>query len=230
MKAILELIESQREFKELVMQGVAEHLNAVVPKSIVPIEARIYEVLKGPFKKSDVYEGIVSGTLAAHFGIVKGQERARIEGIINVLASQIRIRFKPLKVSASGFGGGGIIIHAIEADFEQVVATDFGVTINTAPATKQFQKLRLPWLQWLLFRGGEVIISEYKIVEGNFTRKQSRSGTARMEPEPHSYWSVPLSYHGTANANFVTEAIAQSEAWLETEFLKIIQEELGKVL
>lgn len=226
----LDIQENNNDMRIAILKAIAESLNARIPQAIPKIQERVSQILVGPFKKSSAYNAIVNGPLDAHFGIIKGQAQGRIDKIIEILASQVKVRYIPLRATSSGFNDGGIDIFAIEDDFEDVISTDYGVTININPANKQFKHLRLPWLQWLLFRGGEVIISEYKLVEGSFTRKQSRSGDAVMKHETGQFWLIPTAYQGSARANFVTEAIQNSQEWLEGEFVKILKSEIERVL
>lgn len=226
----LDIQENNNDMRIAILKAIAESLNARIPQAIPKIQERVSQILVGPFKKSSVYNAIVNGPLDGHFGIIKGQAQSRIDGIIDIFASQVKVEYVPLRATSSGFNNGGVNIYAIEDDFLKVKDSDLGVTINKNPANRPFAGMRLPWLQWLLFEGGKVIIQDYKLVEGVFTRRHSRSGKAKMLPEEGSYWAVPTQFIGTKEANFVTEAIKNSEKWLETEFVKILKSEIEKVL
>ncbi len=230
MKVDFEIIGGEKEIKYQIMLAISNSLNNRVPKSLDNIKTRALDTLYGPFRKSDTYNAIVNGPLDAHFGIIKGEAKSRIDSIIDIMVSQIQIRYIPLKISGDMFNNGGIQLYAIEDDFRKIKDSEFGVTINVNPANPPFVGLRLPWLEWLLFKGGEVIIHEHKIIEGSFPRKKSRSTKAIMEKDGGVGWAVPTKYQGTEKANFITEAIANSKEWLETEFTKIFKEEIQSVL
>ena len=74
----------------------------------------------------------------------------------------------------------------------------------------------LPWLHWLLMRGGSPIIIgfRYKADGGG------RTGGGIMIPG--GVFRIPLEYSGTVDDNFITRALAGKEQ--EEEITRIFQE------
>jgi len=66
----------------------------------------------------------------------------------------------------------------------------------------------LPWIEWLLKRGDDIIISDYHVVEGD----HGRTGMATMKPGGNYKVSrVNPSFSGTEDDNFVTRALDGKE-------------------
>lgn len=225
----LEILGGDKELKHQILLAIADSLNSRLPSVSNNIQQRISIVLKEPFKRSSVYNAIINGPLNAHFGIPRGEERSRIDRIIDILASQIKVQYIPIRVSSSGFDGGLYEVYAIEDDFEKISADESGITTNI-PGSKQFRGLKLPWMKWLLFEGGKIIIQEHDVLLGTFAPTKSRSQEAIMQRSKSKFWSVPTAFQGTQTANFITESMENAKEWLESECAKIFKEELIKVL
>jgi hypothetical protein len=81
----------------------------------------------------------------------------------------------------------------------------------------------LPWLEWLLFRGGEIIVRNFEVEYG--TNPRSRSGDAIMISS-NKNWRVPAQFAGTIGNNWTTRAISS----IEDKIIELMRIELEKAI
>ena len=78
----------------------------------------------------------------------------------------------------------------------------------------------LPWLEWLLFKGDQIIVENYGVEYGNGF---GRSGGARMKEDIGPFRVNPR-YAGTVESNFITRAIIPFMPAIN----RVVQQELSK--
>lgn len=133
--------------------------------------------------------------LAYHFGLWAGSEPSIVEEIIQIITGNIYDKFDGWKSTANGSEGNfRILLHGSTID--TLVESSIG-KIDTAKGEQ------IPWLEWLLTRGNEIIIADYHIKFG--FAMASRSGGAIMAPTLE--WSVPSQFAGTRDDNWITRAL-----------------------
>lgn len=96
------------------------------------------------------------------------------------------------------------------------------------------EQSKVPWLEWLLLRGTQVVVPGFAVAYGNYSKGyQSRTKEAIMVSldNPNSSrnstnepFRVDPEFAGTENDNFITRAIIP----LQPLILKIIKEEIEK--
>ena len=66
----------------------------------------------------------------------------------------------------------------------------------------------MPWLEWLLLKGNQIIVRNYEVKIGSNSR--SRSGDAIMISSSEN-WRVPPEFIGTNTNNWTTRALSKIE-------------------
>jgi len=150
---------------------------------------------------SPTYESLVSGDLAFHFGFRKGQEESRLQPILNTFVDSVSYKFKPYSRT-----GGSFEFFAIHSDYSDVLSLS-EAKIQGKNKDEFSVNYPLPWLNWLLLQGDDIIIKDYKIELGVLA---SRSGKAIMVKG--GTWAVPSEFRGTANDNWVTRLSSETDA------------------
>jgi hypothetical protein len=103
-------------------------------------------------------------------------------------------------------------------------AKDAGGVIGLDIAKINDKGYSLPWLQWLLFEGNEVLIKNYKV---EFRpNPNSRSGLAIMKPSSSSSWRVPPEFVGSEENNWITRAITRIENNVYDLIVKAVEGEI----
>lgn len=94
---------------------------------------------------------------------------------------------------------GHIVVSVFPKDFVDNILKGAYATY----LTKQNQPI--PWLQWWLTLGDQIIIRRYIV---DYSRiKGSRTGLATMKKVKKGGWRVPPQYSGTKTRNFITRAL-----------------------
>lgn len=83
------------------------------------------------------------------------------------------------------------------------------------------------WLDWLLLRGTEVVISGWRIDYGmRYGLESSRTGDAVMKRAAGGSYSVPSAFAGTEQNNWITRAAAQAEPEIRNALEQAVKSKL----
>jgi len=184
-------------------------INTALPKISTEIKILISESLRN----QPEYSSLMTGTLKAELGIA---DATSINSVIDALIETLAVQRNDIKVTNKGLSGG-FVLTMMKSD-------DMNGVIYTEPASvKDASGYSLPWLEWLLLKGNEILVKNYEV--SYFPSPYSRSGMAIMIPSSSS-WRVPPQFAGTENDNWTTRAINS----VEDSVYKIIQENIEKNL
>lgn len=216
----VKIIESISRIASGFVKEMASILNKVLPRTVSSIKRDIQAALPTILRSSPVYEAIVSGTLSGDFGIPKGQEKERMDGIIEILSQSIEVRVQ--RVSALGQRLlGGLEVYIMAEDFNAAVESTFAKVVTD-------DGKELNWMEWLLFEGDKIIVAGYDVKFGNFDN--SRSGKAIMVKSRSNFWRVPPQFSGTETDNWITRAIEANNAALDAKISLIVQQNINRVV
>ena len=216
MRLTIDLLESNTQIERKILQGIAEDFNALMLSKINDIREKIDIATVMFLKGSETYTSLVSGELAAHFGLPSFNRQTMVDNIINKIGDSIEIEYIPVKVRAGNFTGGANI---------QVLVKDFSDILSMIESTIITEKGQiLPYLEFLLLRGDRIIISEYDVKMGTGT---GRSGKAIMVKGSAKSWRVPPEYSGVAGDNWLTRYFEIYQQAYSNIIGQILQIELG---
>lgn len=224
----INILESNRTIESMVINEIIDHLNKKAPKAIPRIQHQLSMLIQKELKKTLVYKEALTGTLKAELGFVKGHEKTIMDGIIDIIASEVQVDFTPFVNSKGVAISGGYTIYMIDSSFQNALASSLAVTINKGE--------ELPWLEWLLKEGDKIIIAGYKILFKN--TKYGRSKEALMvKGGIKPFWRIPPQFAGVENSNWITKAFKGSNISddfvlgnIQTEMESIVYSNLNKVL
>jgi hypothetical protein len=224
------LIDPTNVIVKKILQGIVEDYNKLIIKVLPSMEARVREGTKAFFIKSDFYPALAGGELEGHFGFPKGTGVARIKSIIEAIANAMVVRNTPIRLSGKNFFGK-LEIKVLRTDLNEIFSLPSNVTEvrNYSNRTKSGDEDYeiLPWVEWWLKRGGDIIISQYEIsFETN--APGSRSGQAIMVSNDAGIWRVPNEYAGTIGDNSLTRALLGRKNEYLAMLGSIIKSEIGK--
>jgi hypothetical protein len=116
---------------------------------------------------------------------------------------------------------GGLEIGVLQADFADILSLPEASIVDASGNV-------LPWLEWLLLRGDQIIIAGHQIQFGNFPN--SRSGNAIMIEDDSQAWRIPPIFSGVINDNWLTRVLDQSMRVIEDLFTRIVERHLKAAL
>lgn len=216
----IKLLQTQEEIGRLIIAEITRKINAAISKAHNSIISRTQAAIIDRMVHSPEYISLNNGELAAHFGLNPGHAQTALAQIVERLVRSVRLDIVPLIPSTFTIKSGGLIVSAIQDDYSDL--------LSLPTAVVQSKKQNLPWLEWLLTRGVEIIIQGYEIKFDLNAREKhgSRSGFALMVEMGGGSWQVPPSFAGTIDDNWITRAMRGTEREIET----FIQEEIEKKL
>lgn len=208
MNISLSILESNQYIRQKILETLSIEINKIIDKSIPIIKNNIVNIIDKSLKEEPEYQSLKSGKLRYEFGI---PDDSAIDSIVSKLANTVDINKTPIRITNMGLSGG-LNITAIESETFNGLLTDSNAVVqdNTRGYT-------LPWLEWLLLKGNEIIVRKYDVKYG--PNPASRTGNAIMV-ESNRSWRVPPEFAGNSNNNWTTRAIERSER----DILKIIQQ------
>lgn len=201
---------SSNNIRRAILREVARIVNGKIPKIEQELRRFVKEEMAAALKDSSEYAAMVNGPLDAHFGFEAGSAATRLESIIDTVVRAVKIDVEKVSILGSGLRGG--VSVSLSTDI-------FPALFSMSEANVE----NLPWLEWLLTRGNDVIISGYSILFKN--TPYSRSGYAIMVKSQKGIWRVPAQYAGTTNDNWITRTMDMFESQLKIATSNIIRRE-----
>lgn len=212
MKFSLNLIESDSDIKSKILIEMRNHLQQAMIRSIPSIRQLVPSEIKDVLMTEPEYQSLINGKLKGEFGLSNASQK--VNEIIDIWINNVRIMVSPATISGSRIKGG-FKLDMIDSSYDDVLANDGAIVIDGTSGVV------LPWLEWLLLYGNQIIVKNYEVQVGSNAR--SRSGIAIMVPSKNN-WRVPPEFAGTITGNWVTRALNR----LDDSILNIIQQEIEK--
>lgn len=212
----VELLENNDIISKKILQAIADEFNDLISTNIHKIRNKIGIATVNFLKKTDTYESLINGKLAAHFGLPIHSRQNMVDSILQKIGDNIQVEHKTVKVFGKRFVNG-LEIRVLVADFSDILSM-----IEANVTTEKGQVL--PWLSWLILEGDKIIVSEHEI---RLTGGVGRSGMAVMFKNNAAIWRVPPEYAGTYSDNWLTRAIlVDAYDFYLKEIENILREEL----
>ncbi|NBP04213.1 MAG: hypothetical protein EBU90_29815, partial [Proteobacteria bacterium] len=167
MSISIRLLETEKQIQKSINAAIADHINGIISRE----QNRILNQIKALIPSwIEIQPEIVSlrssspASLVGQFGI-SGDTGSIVDSIINSVVDATSIKF--VKYSANL--KGGLEIQFQPVTFSNLLGLNSGHTI--------FQGGDLHWLDWLLLRGDNVIVTNYQY---NPSTGLGRSGLGNM--------------------------------------------------
>lgn len=193
----IDLIDKDSYIEIAIINEIILRLNKRANAAIPRMKDQLSKLIKKELKKTLVYKEAVYGELRAHLGFIKGREKEIMDGIISIIADEVRVDFTDF-VNTRGISiTGGYTIYMVDSEFRNALSSSLAVTINKGE--------ELPWLEWLLKEGDRIIIAGYKIVMGSFPTSRSKEAIM-VKGGIRPFWRVPSQFSGVENLNWITKA------------------------
>lgn len=205
----LSLVETDSEIRNAILSAMKEVLDKALVKALNSIEPKIRILIRAALRNEPEYVSLISGELRKEFGI---ENTNNVDIAIDNIINSINFSINKISVGASGLTGG-IKLTVVPKDLTGIIDNSSAYVVDTE------RGYSLPWLEWLLLRGGEIIVRNFEVRYGPNPR--SRSGDAIMVSSK-SNWRVPAQFAGTTNNNWITRALST----VEDKIVKTLETEL----
>lgn len=214
MRFTVSLLENDSAIRNEILKAMQPIINKAITYTVNNIKPDIIKLIKEALETEPEYNSLVSGELRREFGI---EDTSSVNTVVNALANSIVTESNLTIINNTGLSGG-LSIKIINRN-------DYGGSLDTE-AAKVVDGIRgysLPWLEWLLLKGNQILVRNYSVKLGS--NPYSRSGDAIMIPS-NKNWRVPPEYAGTQQDNWTTRALLK----IDKQLTSIIQNKFESAL
>lgn len=213
LKFSVKLVDTDSYVRSEILSGLQKILSKAINKCINNIESKIKSIIRSALQNEPEYNSLISGELRREFGI---ENTSNVDLAIDNMLNSIIIESAPVSISSVGLSGG-IILKIIPKELVGIIDQSSAFVVDSE------RGYSLPWLEWLLTKGGSIIVRNFEVKYG--ANPRSRSGDAIMISSGSS-WRVPPQFAGTTNNNWITRALSTTE----NKILQLLRSEFEKSL
>lgn len=211
----VELLTTSGEMMKQAEEVASEAIQDILRRAIYSIRRKVGELVAIQIRAQPEWESLVGDSLRELLGIADA--KPVLEGILRVILDNMRVELIPRRAGILG----GLVVKIIRADFRDVLEVPGTSYVSVSQArfskgtiTKPSVETVIPWLEWLLFRGNEVILATAEVNTRAEYRRASRTGRAIMvHPvrRPSVGFRIPAEFSGIIENNFLTRALESQE-------------------
>jgi hypothetical protein len=103
---------------------------------------------------------------------------------------------------------GGIRVTLVRNNLEPILNSPYAQYETSKGVT-------IPWLEWLLMAGTNVLVADYQVAAEEDPGRYSRTGALIMIPSRGGNFSITPNYAGTINDNWITRAASAALPQIE---------------
>ena len=192
MVASFKLTQTTAQIEKEITKALIKEINYTFKNSLGKMISPIRRIVSSAIESSPVISSLNGGVLRADFGIPKGKDVT--SAIAASVASSTVISMKRFSVAGKKISGG-LFIYVQPSSFANLLSLSVGEVITE-------KGTRLPWLDWLLNLGDQIIIADFGVEYAS----AGRSGRGHMTSQARPF-KVNTSFSGTAGNNFITRAL-----------------------
>ena len=185
---------SAQEFRKKIIESIKYNYRKVYPQIKKAVRSLVVDEFNTAYFSHPTVRSLQTGDLKAEFGLQ----------FAPVKVFQIYEAFvKSLQVNIGADKTNSVLNMRIEmarSDFQDALRLDAAYQTWTDSAGQTVVGEPLPWLEWLITEGDNLIISDYRFS----TRVTGRSNLPGIMV-PGAGWRVPSEHSGTLEHNFLTE-------------------------
>ena len=187
----IRLLDSTKQIEKNINIAIANHINGIIIREQNKILNQVKSLIPSWIESQPEIISLRSSSpisLAGQFGI-PGDASSIVNSIVGAIVDATSVKF--VKYSANLKGG-------LELQFQP---TTFGNLLGLADGHVIYNGGDLHWLDWLLLRGDNVIVTNFQY---NPSSGLGRSGLGNMIDG--GVFRVPPEFSGTKDDNFITRA------------------------
>lgn len=165
-------------------------------------------VLEASLKSQPEYLSMIfqDGELRKELGVADSQ--SAMDSLVRVWVRSVQVRAHTPRMIGPRIAGTIISIRAIQANYEDVLGRAFA---SYTSVNRRGEETHVPWLDWLLTKGVEIMVQTHAINHPEPPTARSRTHTNTiMKKTKGQGWGVPTDFAGVADNNFATRAIKES--------------------
>jgi|688.fasta_scaffold17342_5 hypothetical protein len=214
MRITADLLESNNQIYEAILNNIKSILDVAINKSINNIRANIRNLIQQRVTNEPEYLSLKNGKLRLEFGI---ENIDTIDKFIDLVLNTLKVETKPIQVNKLSVSGGFQCSFLDRDELQNLVSSEPALVYDN-------KGYYLPWAKWLLLEGNKRIVKQYDVSQLNSNK--SRSGMGFMI-RSDTDWFVPREFAGSITNNWLSRGIGKIT---EQQITSIIQTEIEKQL
>ena len=203
----IKLLESNNAIVKKIHKALVKLFNRRFSKRSNTILSEIRPLVASALMSSDEIKSLSSGALKIDFGLTSDPSGA----IVNAIVDSLDIDIKKATGTAAGIKGG-LLITMQPIDYNNLFSLSVAEQITE-------KGVSLPWLQWLLTFGQQIIVANFGVEYG---AGKGRSGGGYMSVDERPF-KVSSQHAGTVDDNFITRAIDSVAPQIKSILMKGVQ-------
>ena len=203
----IKLLESNNAIVKKIHKALVKLFNRRFSKQSNTILSEIRPLVASALMSSDEIKSLSSGALRIDFGLTSDPSGA----IVNAIVDSLDIDIKKATGTAAGIKGG-LLITMQPIDYNNLFSLSVAEQITE-------KGVSLPWLQWLLTFGQQIIVANFGVEYG---AGKGRSGGGYMAVDERPF-KVSSQHAGTVDDNFITRAIDSVAPQIKSILMKGVQ-------
>jgi hypothetical protein len=222
-------LDKPDEIEKKLLQEMRKQFSQALERIAPQVRLSIQDLVEAGMRASPEWDSLLGGKLRESFGIAEPHQA--LEDIAHAVRESVQVK----QVRAYGDSMGGFNITILKDDFAEVLQTRGATYTYTAneklAAGKPGGIVTVPWLQWLLFSGDNIVLAS---VEINLSKPRSASrtgraimvhvGTSKFSNRTSRGWSVPPEFSGVADDNWLSRVLAPLEGNIQDVLQRAIKE------
>lgn len=179
-----------------ILKAVRPEISRRFKKASVNIIREVRRLVRGAIENDITYQAILHGDLQHELGIVNPE--TVLSRLLNAIVNNIFIDVQPVQVK-NGELYSEMNIGVLASDYSDILGRDFSEFVSE-------HGKRVPWLEWLLFKGDSFILRGWEYVVSPEVVTSSRTNKGIMMQSTRK-WRVPVIHSGLPDDNFLTRAL-----------------------
>ena len=202
----IKLLESDKAIQTKIYHALTKEVNSILLKRVNKVRSNIIPIIKTSLLASPAIASLASGALRFDFGLTADPGPQIVDGIL----SSLHINVKKATASSNGIKGG-FTLYMQPSNYSNLLSLPVAIQAIELEGS-------IPWLEWLLFLGDNIIIANWGVEYGTGL---GRSGGGHMVPVPEARpFKVHTAYSGNVDNNFITKAIAAVETPMQNAIME----------
>lgn len=201
MKFTVDVKENSTTISNDIAKIILKKMQGAFSEATDEITKNLPSVVIGSLKSEPEYNALRNGELMYEFGLTNAV--SKVDSILAVWADNIVVEYKPPKLQ----GYQTVGYYSLE-----MIKSDYSDVLGEPQAQQLIKNGQLPWLEWLLVRGGDILVQDYEVKFG--PSEYSRTGGAIMVESSKNY-RVSSKYAGDIGNNWVTRAVTNVSRQIE---------------
>lgn len=214
MNISLKLVESDSQIRKKILDSIQDYIRPKFIQAVNSVSKKLPALLAQSIMSQPEYQSLLNGALKFELGVPDAA--SRVSNMIDIWASGARVNYGPFRQTNSGLSAS-FSIDMLKDDYSDILSSDLAIITDSVSG------ITIPWLEWLLLEGGNILVKNYKVQFG--ANDRSRTGFAIMVSSNEN-WRVPPEFAGTKTNNWITRALET----IEDGVIDLMVQELERIL